>query len=139
MTLVLQKTQTTNMQKNTKNKEENEGSVDLFLTNINLNSNPPLNVSPIKRHIEKSIRAKKPGLAHGGIIKEIKGDTFRIEIPFDNTEHTEDGRKINIFIPKDGLPIYLGQDAIEKMMAMAKKKQTTDKKRLMRLKKFNCK
>lgn len=112
--------------KNTKQTEY----LDIYLTDFQLHAQKMTNPAPLLRAVEKTIKAGKPsGRAYGKVDMVDKKDfTVEFSIPLDDKtqarvkEAQRLGKQIRIMMPKEGLPILLGKDAIEKITALKRQK-----------------
>lgn len=89
----------------------------ISLTDIQLHSNESTNPQSFKRKIEKSVKSGKAERCYNTRV-EMDGNKFRIAM--DLPEDAQD-RDIILTYPKEGVPIYLGKDSIEKIKSLKNK------------------
>lgn len=100
---------------------------DVILTDVQLHTQIPPKPKPLFRSILQSMRNNKPGRTYSSNISFDDSGTFQFSIPLESKTGQEmlraqkAGKKIRIFMPKSGLPVYLGKDMIEKLDAEKKK------------------
>ena len=112
------------------NTTEQTKYIDIYLTDFQVHAQKMTNPAPLLRAVEKTLKAGKPsGRAYGKIDKVGEKDfTFNFSIPLDDKtqarvkEAQRLGKQIRIFMPKQGLPIIPGKDAIEKIAALKRQK-----------------
>lgn len=112
------------------NTAEQTKYVDIYLTDFQVHAQKMTNPAPLLRAVEKTIKAGKPsGRAYGKIDRVGEKDfTVHFSIPLDDKtqarvkEAQRLGKQIRILIPKHGLPILPGKDAIEKITALNRQK-----------------
>lgn len=108
-------------------KEKQTEYHDVFLTDIQMHVVEPRKPTPWYRAILKSVRNKKPGRFFTKNITRNKDGTFTVtfstppELKRQIEGAEKSGKKIRLFIPKDGLLIYPSKDVIEKLKAERKK------------------
>lgn len=97
---------------------------DIILTDIQFHVVKPNKPLSFLRQIMKSFRkGGAPGRVYHTGIKTNEDGTLRINIPLskDLKEEMEFARRIGktprFFVPKNGIPMYLGKDAIERLDA----------------------
>lgn len=100
---------------------------ELILTDMQLHTIKHTNPSSVLRQIFRSIKNKmSPGRFYGKIQRTEDGKV-RFSVPMSKDLHEQFdiarrlGRPIRILMPKDGIPIYLGKDSIERLKANQKK------------------
>lgn len=95
---------------------------DVFLTDIQMHVVEPRKPLPWYRAILKSFRNKKPGRFFSKAFSMTEKDkTFEANVRFPLPEKVrkqmeeaqKSGKKIRLWMPKDGIPIYPGKDVIE--------------------------
>lgn len=89
--------------------------VDVILTDIQLHRQKPTNPKPMAEVFHKASLNGKPGRAYGTDVKANPDGTFTMALPLYGKlkKAAESGKQLRFHMPKDGLPIYLGQDALE--------------------------
>lgn len=105
--------------------------VDIVLTDIQLHVVDPGKPKPWYRTIAKSFRSGKPGRLFFKQFKLVVApdNTLRFAMPLpqpirDKVQKAESaGKTVRFFMPKGGIPIMLGRDAIEKMHAVRRKRR----------------
>ena len=101
--------------------------LDIMLTDVQLHTQKIRKPNPLGRQIAKVINAKgKSGRAYSSNIQfDANGGILSIDIETEKYLHKlaeKKGKKyIRIFAPKDGLPINLGKDTVERISALEKK------------------
>ena len=107
--------------------QETKSEVRIVITDFTLHAQTPCNPLSFARGVQKTITNGKPGRTyHSNAIKSFDPETGVMEfvIPFDKglaevvQKAEARGKKIRFFVPKDGIPIYLGKDAVEKLEAL---------------------
>lgn len=106
--------------------------LDIFLTDIQLHAQKMPNPAPLLRAVEKTVRSNKPSGRAYGKISNVNKQNFTMEfsIPLDDATQARikkaknEGKKIRIFMPQRGLNMYLGSDAMEKIAADKRKKDS---------------
>lgn len=109
----------------------NDKFVDIVLTDIQLHAVEPSKPKPWYRTIAKSCRNGKPG--------RLFFKQFNLAVAADNTltvamllpqpirdkmqEAENAGKTVRFILPKGGIPIVLGRDAVEKLRAERRKRQ----------------
>lgn len=103
--------------------------LDIQLTDITLHSNKLNNPKAWERTVQKTRRSHKPGRLYGKFLRMDKDGTMVLEPPKEMIG--KNGKKIVIraHMPKGGVPIYAGDDLIEKIKAVKKKE---DKVRVLK-------
>jgi len=106
--------------------------LDIFLTDIQLHTNPAVNPKPFDRQIMKSVRSGKPGRVYNKLLppsdEDRKNGKFKInlmylpEIQRAQVEAQKQGKTLRIRYPKDGLKVYAGADTIEFLKARENRK-----------------
>lgn len=101
---------------------------DILLTDIQLHVTKPTNPPSLFRQVLKSFqKGGLPGRAYHSGITPGKDGTFHFTMPLskDIKERMEFakriGKKPRLLMPKSGILVYLGRDAIEKIEADKKK------------------
>lgn len=108
--------------KENKNKEE---YCDIVLTDIQGHVQKPRKPVSWNRAISKCLKNKKPGRFYTENTVKNKV-TFNSINDFTKTLkelEKKTGKKVRIFVPKNGLPIIPGKDTLEKLKANKKKKR----------------
>lgn len=108
---------------------ETETEVHIIITDLMLHSQTPCNPSSFARGVQKAITNGKPGRAYypDSLKRVNEGDTFEASMPLmDGLQEVIDkaaarGKKVRFFIPKSGIPVYLGKDAVEKIDALKRR------------------
>jgi len=102
---------------------------NIVFTDIQFHTVKPTNPAPWYRIIMKSLRSDKPGRIYSKdfAIKNFQEEdgkitmNFTIPMPEKLKEKIEEiektGKRVRFFLPKNGLPMYLGKDMIEKINA----------------------
>ncbi len=100
---------------------------EIILTDIQLHTIRHTNPPSILRQIFRSLKNKmSPGRFYGKILRTEDGKVrFAVPMSKDLQEQFDIsrrlGRPIRILMPKDGIPVYLGKDSIEKLKAEQRK------------------
>jgi len=106
---------------------------DVLLTDIQMHVVEPRKPLPWYRTILKSFRNKKPGRFFTKDFSMIKKDkTFEARVSFPLPEEIrkqmeeaqKSGKKIRLWMPKNGIPVYPGKDVIEFLKARNKNRLT---------------
>lgn len=104
--------------------------LDIFLTDIQLHVQKVRNPNPLGRQYVKALHGSKQRRAYSNSVK-FDGKKRTITLTLDlREEHLYEhakklGKKyIRYFIKKDGIPLYLGSDTIEKLKAQALAKKS---------------
>lgn len=106
---------------------------DVFLTDIQMHVVKTRKPLPWYRAILKSFRNKKPGRFFTKDFSIIKKDkTFEAKISFPLPEEIrkqmeeaqKSGKKIRLWVPKNGIPVYPGKDIIEFLKSRRGKRLT---------------
>jgi len=109
--------------------EETEKEVHITITDLQLHASEPRKPHGFARGIKKAIETGKPGRAYAKnaakAVDRNKG-TFEIAIPSEGLAEVIEqakakGKIVRFFIPRAGIPIFLGKDAIEKMESLKRK------------------
>lgn len=108
---------------------ETDTEVHIVITDLMLHAQTPCNPSSFARGVQKAITNGKPGRTyHPHSLQPGDNDgTFKITMPLGKglqeviDKVAARGKKVRFFMPKDGVPIFLGKDAIEKIDALKRK------------------
>jgi hypothetical protein len=91
---------------------------DIVLTDIQPHVIKPTNPKPFPRVLEKCLKNNKPGRVRA---KDLSiNENGIIKIDFDLPESCK-GKKVRIFIPKNGVDIYPSTDSFEKAESLKRK------------------
>jgi len=110
-------------------KKQNE-YYNIFLTDIQIHAIEPRKPIPWYRAILKSFRNRKPGRFYtthfemndkNRAIKLIFPPSLKVKQQMKEAKKL--GKKIRFILPKNGVPVYLGKDAIEKLEAEKRKQK----------------
>jgi hypothetical protein len=112
--------------------QENEKELLIILTDVTLHTNPTRKPTSFARGLAKSVRSGLPGRTYvnqtPNAVQEDAGTTLEMEIPFDDEvrvviERAKSmGKQIRLVMPKEGVPVFLGKDAVEKFAALNRQK-----------------
>jgi hypothetical protein len=112
--------------------QENEKELLIILTDITLHTNPTRKPASFARGLSKSVRSRLPGRTYVNqppeVVQEGGAVNLEMEIPFDDEMRAvierakELGKQIRLVMPKDGVPVFLGKDAVEKFAALNRQK-----------------
>ena len=106
---------------------------DVLLTDVQMHVTEPRKPLSWYRAILKSLRSKKAGrffTKDFSIIKKDKAFESRARFPISEQvrkqieEAQKSGKKIRLWVPKKGIPVYLGKDAIEFLKSKRGKRLT---------------
>lgn len=96
---------------------------DIVLTDARVHVTNARNPKSLGRMIAKSVRSVKPGRAHTNNLKSTSGRKLECILEFGKEfekleeQAKKEGKEIRIFVPKNGLPIFPGNDTIEYIKA----------------------
>lgn len=105
---------------------------DILLTDIQLHVQKPRKPKSVRRIIEKTLRNDKDSFrVYSNQYKAdeknktlwIKFDQLTPEIQIKVKAAEREGKIVRFLVPKDGIPVYNGPDAVEKFKADTKKKK----------------
>ena len=106
------------------NKDYKNKSCNILLTDIQIHATKPRKPTSQYRAILKSLKNKKPGRFY---TKNFDGKKAIFDLPPKIKREMEkaekSGKKIRLFMPKEGLPIFVGKDLKEKLEAKNRKKK----------------
>lgn len=100
---------------------------DIFMTNIQLHTTEVRKPKSFLASVLRTIRNKKPGRAYSKNLSVSKEGKMEFAFPFSTEKAAEiekaerEGKVIRFWMPKGGLPIYLGKDFIERLDAEKKR------------------
>jgi len=108
---------------------ETEKTVDIVFTDIQLHVVKPRKPIPLWRAIEKSIRSGRLGRAFTNNFSIERNGEFSVNFPTppelervtDDAERR--GKTVRYMIPKEGIPIRLGNDTIENIISKTERRQ----------------
>jgi hypothetical protein len=100
--------------------------LDVVLTDIQLHASKVRNPSSIGRQYVKAIHGSRSHRAYSNDIKTDGKDKISLSANLGMEQLYDLARKrgkkyVRIFAGKDGLPVYLGQDSVEKLESLMKK------------------
>lgn len=104
---------------------------DIILTDIQMHTTEIRKPTPWYRAILKSIKNKVPGRFWGRDLRITKNGMVNFSFPLPSAlkqemENAEKaGKKVRFFVHKDGIPVYLGRDAVERLKADNNKRNKT--------------
>ena len=109
--------------------EETTTEVMVIIADLQLHTTVSRKPKTFAEGIRKLINSGKPGRTYreGALkITDSLAGTFQITIPLDGLEEVvakaeAKGKRVRFFVPKNGIPILLGKDAIERMEALKRK------------------
>lgn len=109
---------------------ENEKTVDIVFTDIQLHVVKPRKPIPLSRAIEKSVRSGRLGRAFTNNFSIEENGRFSISFPTppelekvtDDAEHR--GKTVRFMFPKEGLPVYAGKDMVEYLTSKKERRRT---------------
>ncbi len=106
-------------------KLDQKNCLDIILTDIQLHSQKKRNPNPLGRQVSKAMHGSKVNRAYSNSIT-TKNKNINLSINlgmeyFYNLARKEGKKYIRFFIKKNGLPVKIGKDAIEKLIANSKK------------------
>lgn len=106
--------------------------VDVILTDIQIHRLKPTNPKPMVDTFQKAARTGKPGRAYSSdlIVNSDGTLSMQIQLHGKSKREYESGKQVRFFLPKGGLPVYLGQDALEFMEAHERRQQKSKSKHL---------
>ena len=116
------------MKKDIKKSEQNKYQ-NILLTDVQFHTVKPTRPTPWLTVILKSLKSKKPGRFYTKNISFNKDGTFELtfSLPPETQKKIEEakksGKKIRLLVSKDGLFMFPGPDAIEKLKAEKKKRR----------------
>lgn len=106
--------------------EDNE--VHIVITDVTFHSTKALNPTPFSRGVQKTISNGKPGRAYyNNSIKKLDDGGIEIALPIlDGLQEVVEnakakGKRVRFFLPKNGIPMFLGKDGQEKAKALKRK------------------
>lgn len=105
--------------------------IDILVTDINLHTIKPRKPVSLGRKISKSITSGKSERAFSSEIKIVKDGTVEFAIPLGDEvflKAKKQGKQLRIMMPKEGIPIFPGDDVIERLKAKVKKQKSSKKK-----------
>ena len=106
--------------------ESREDSLDIFLTDLAIHTQKSNNPNSLVRSYTKKTKGNNPARAHSRSV-QVKGDGV-VEVGFGFEEEEllqilqKQGKSmLRVYMPADGLPVYMAQDALEKLESLKKK------------------
>lgn len=114
--------------------EDKNKYLDIVLTDIQLHTNKHSHPKPFDRQLAKSLRNGKPGRVYNTLPppkqspEDIKSNGFKMnlmslpEIQRAAVEAQKQGKILRVFYPKNGLPVYAGNDTVEFIKARENRK-----------------
>lgn len=101
--------------------------IDIYLSDIQMHAVKPRKPISLGRAITKSLKSKKGGRVYSRDINISKNDEFTFSVPLGKElaelieKAKKEGKQVRLIMPKSGLPIFLGQDAVENIKARKRK------------------
>lgn len=122
--------QTTSHQKDSEpiQLSEDEHEVHIIITDIQLHATQMRKPTSFARGIEKAIRSGKAGRTYANdSIKPVGIDGLILTLP--NAEGIleviekakREGKRVRFFMPRAGIPVFYGKDAVEKIASLKRK------------------
>lgn len=106
---------------------------DIILTDIQIHTAMSRKPVSFGRAVSKAIDTDRPGRVHSKDIKAHSDGTMSFSLPLPKEvelqikKAREAGMVVRFLVPKEGLPVYLGEDAIKKMQADQLKEKLKNK------------
>ncbi len=106
--------------------EPREDSLDIFLTDLAVHAQKSNNPSSLVRSYTKKTKGNKSRRAHSRSIRIKSDGVIEAGFGFDEKELLQILQKQNksmlrVYMPAEGLPVYMAQDALEKVRSINKK------------------
>jgi hypothetical protein len=105
-----------------------EDEVHIVLTDVTFHSTEACNPMSFARGVQKTITNGLPGRAYyNNSIRRLGSDGVQVHLPiFAGLQEVVEkawakGKRVRFFLPKDGIPMFLGKDAHEKIAALKRK------------------
>jgi hypothetical protein len=102
-----------------------EDTIDIILTNAALHAQKPSKPKSLVRNYTKNLKGGKPRRTFGSI-KPVAEGTFEMDLNFDEQEvldllAKQGKRMLRIYMPTNNLPVYMAEDALEKIESLKRK------------------
>jgi|SRR3989344_4421675 len=99
---------------------------DIILTDVKFHTKVPRKPLSWYRAMWRSVRSGLPGRFYSSDIKSKDGSMrFYVhnspQIQMEKEKAEKQGKNLRIFMPKTGLPVFLGEDVVERIRAVDKK------------------
>lgn len=109
--------------------EESETEVAVIITDLQLHATTPRKPKSFAEGVRKTINTGRPGRTHqviGQTARNQEPGTFQFSIPIAGMDEViaqaaARGKRVRFFLPKGGVPVFLGKDAVERMEALKRK------------------
>ncbi len=100
-------------------------AIDLFISNTQLHAQKPSNPASLFRNASKMLNGQKMRRTYGKI-QVIGKNQIRIGFDFNETEvlaclNKRRKSMLRFYIPTAGVPVYMAQDALEKIRSLERK------------------
>jgi hypothetical protein len=102
---------------------ENEKTVDIVFTDIQLHVVKPRKPIPLSRAIEKSVRSGRLGRAFTNNFSIEENGKFSISFPTPpelekvTADAKRRGKTVRYILPEGGIPVFAGKDMIENLIS----------------------
>ncbi|MEK7619942.1 MAG: hypothetical protein AAB413_01745 [Patescibacteria group bacterium] len=105
--------------------QESETEVAVIITNLHLHTTVLRKPKTFAEGVRRSLTSGKAGRVHQSDGFEIApdGQTFKFTIPIEGMDRVvadaaAKGQRVRFYIPRDGLPLYIGKDLIQRTEAL---------------------
>lgn len=113
--------------------QETETAINIIITDLQMHTTQSRRPDTFARHVQKVLAGGKPKRVYVSAKDNVKvtdGEKTTVEfhVPLTGMEDVikkakESGKTVRIWMPRSGIPIFLGTDAKEKIEALKRKGQ----------------
>ena len=107
---------------------ESEREVHIIITDIQLHATQMRKPTSFARGIEKAMHTGKPGRTYANdSIKPVGDNGLSLTLPNADgileviEKAKREGKRVRFFMPRAGIPIFYGKDAVEKIASLKRK------------------
>ncbi len=100
-------------------------TIDIILTDMNLHAQKPSKPASLVRNYAKQLNGGKPRRTYSSI-QSVADSTYQMDLGFDEQEvldllAKQGKRMLRIYVPTNGLPVHMAEDALEKIESLKRK------------------
>ena len=102
-----------------------EDTIDIILTDMALHAQKPSKPASLVRNYAKQLNGGIPRRTYRSI-QNVADSTYQMDLGFNEQEVLDllakhDKRMLRIYVPTNGLPVHMAEDALEKIESLKRK------------------